>query len=413
MFTIKTVEEQTKNLQPSLKLIKKAVKAFQVEKTKELWLTVQEALDSALICFHQEKSVHHELVNKLLIQFNYCYAEPQFIAVGDHFWEQGDKVKAKECYRQLSELIIKIKEKLNLTETQNRAEDEYSEICRMRICAVSTGGYNGMPDPLVLKQKFAKPKTKLVETRNNFVNLIQEQQFQQAQTEFSDILRNILIELCRQTESELGPAPCESFTVLCLGSLARGEACPYSDLECVIVWKEKPTEKNTDNSLFVLSKDVSVKLDIKPNDLFLINAYFKAFMQLLEFKLFALGETNELCGNEKIDGGLQTVLKSMKRGLRLDEGGNFPFSAKHKDLLSGAGVTDGGGRNAGNSIEKRRFVAGGTMGLKTFIRNAIYGSNQTPRRRPPAQLCGRQTAVWKTQHRLYRQRAAVCPSIHG
>ncbi|MCE5317853.1 MAG: tetratricopeptide repeat protein, partial [Parachlamydia sp.] len=114
---------------------------------------------------------------------------------------------------------------------------------------------------------------------------------------FSLKIDGFLMDILKDIYEEIGAPPCE-FTLLGLGSYARKEMSPYSDLEFVILIKEK-----------------------NPETL----AYFRKLVKLLEIQVIHLGET-------KID-ILEKGRKSpVKTGFSFDSGGNTPL-AKQRELI--------------------------------------------------------------------------------
>jgi len=101
----------------------------------------------------------------------------------------------------------------------------------------------------------------------------------------------------------LGAAPCE-YAFLSLGSLARRECCPYSDLEFAIL--------------------LGKPLDVSQTEQQIRN-YFKKIVELIELKVISLGETH------KVEGLTTNVPQRFPKGFQFDEGGNYPFSAKDVD----------------------------------------------------------------------------------
>lgn len=111
--------------------------------------------------------------------------------------------------------------------------------------------------------------------------------------EFSDGVGSIVEKLFTDATKIFGPPPCK-FAFLALGSLARKEMNPYSDLEFAILL-ENPTEEN-----------------IK---------YFTKVVEWLELQVINLGETSILC----LDNRNTSPIKS---GFSFDSGGNTPRGKK-------------------------------------------------------------------------------------
>ena len=80
-------------------------------------------------------------------------------------------------------------------------------------------------------------------------------------------MRDFIKVLLQECFAALGPPPCE-YSVLGLGSLARGEMTPYSDFEWALLIEDKSEKINSQNKV-----------------------YFRKLAQLLHIKVINLGET--------------------------------------------------------------------------------------------------------------------------
>ena len=110
------------------------------------------------------------------------------------------------------------------------------------------------------------------------------------QAEINNGLRSLTAEIISDVSKILGPAPAGvKYAVISLGSLAREEACPYSDLKLAII---------LDN--------ISADKDIEANQ----RKYFDLFIDLVEIKLINLGEDHSL-------------IKEIKSGFYLNGLGNI------------------------------------------------------------------------------------------
>jgi small GTP-binding protein len=72
--------------------------------------------------------------------------------------------------------------------------------------------------------------------------------------------RNLLADICREIEHQIGPAPC-AYTLLGAGSFSRGEISPASDLDCALLVAEDTAKTHP---------------------------WFRCFLQLLQWKLASL-----------------------------------------------------------------------------------------------------------------------------
>ncbi|MEO1219457.1 MAG: ankyrin repeat domain-containing protein [Bacteroidota bacterium] len=148
---------------------------------------------------------------------------------------------------------------------------------------------------------------------------------QRSKALFHDIAERIkafLARLYRESEQELGPAPCK-YTVMGLGSMALQQMTPYSDLEFAILMEE-------------CTNEVAAR------------AYFKCLTHLVNFRAINLGETN--IPRDKYGVGLDHLVKT---GINLDLGGKTPLGRQDKPytlIQTVAGMLHYL-RNAGNSVE--------------------------------------------------------------
>lgn len=111
-------------------------------------------------------------------------------------------------------------------------------------------------------------RTNLANERKNFFSLIQRSdEFSRIfvhQSHFAEkVYRGLLIDAVHDAMSALGEAPCQ-YALLGMGSLARGDITPYSDIEV----------------LFLIEKLTPIT-----------KQYFESVLQLLQFYLITLGES--------------------------------------------------------------------------------------------------------------------------
>jgi hypothetical protein len=218
------------------------------------------------------------------------------------FLGKKDKVRAENCYRKL----------LDILEHYPETENKYAAICIKMI------GLLAIKKPVEACVKddscasIHKRIKELEDLRQASHSLMNDWPIQQVQSQWSEELVKFIEKIGLEVENSLGPPPCQQFSLLRLGSLARDEACFFSDLELAIIWKNQ--------------KNLATEEDI--------TIYFKAFIELVELKILSLGETNELNGLF-LTAGLDRIKTRMPRGLRLDEGGHYPFSSKYQQLSGG------------------------------------------------------------------------------
>ena len=108
-------------------------------------------------------------------------------------------------------------------------------------------------------------------------------------SETTDHLREFFASLIRECIHFMGP-PKTSYAFIGLGSMARNEMCPYSDLEFAVLI-DKPTEEN--------------------------KTYFRNLVRFLEIRMINLGEAEYSIGRE--------IKFSTPHGFSLDRGGNVPI----------------------------------------------------------------------------------------
>jgi HEAT repeat protein len=94
----------------------------------------------------------------------------------------------------------------------------------------------------------------------------QMQQLEQLQVDLTIAMKEFTANLFKQAEALLGPAPC-AYSVLGMGSIARGDMTPFSDLESVLLVEQD------------ISKNSAAK------------NYFETLLRLVEFQVHSLGES--------------------------------------------------------------------------------------------------------------------------
>jgi Ras-related protein Rab-2A len=214
----------------------------------------------------------------------------EFLVYGDGFWKIGDFKKAKEIYQRLENLLDEYARHFARSEEY----DSYSARCIQALT-------REFPSQAIFSREII-PILKLNRSADNKKN-------------WSDYIReNVLYPLCEATERELGAAPCQ-FSLLVLGSLARDEACPYSDIEFVITWRKIPGS---------LADEYEIK------------SYLRRFVLLLELKIISLGETRDLASlpqglSQRQHQSVELIQNRMKRGLQFDSAGIYPFSFASED----------------------------------------------------------------------------------
>jgi hypothetical protein len=105
---------------------------------------------------------------------------------------------------------------------------------------------------------------KAIDTIRYDVNQIQ--QLEQLQVDLTLAMKEFISTLFKQAEALLGPAPC-NYSILGMGSIARGDMTPYSDLESILL----------------------VEQDISKNSA--ARNYFETLLRLVEFQVHSLGES--------------------------------------------------------------------------------------------------------------------------
>lgn len=125
-------------------------------------------------------------------------------------------------------------------------------------------------------------------------------------------MKEIIEQLFASGEMLFGKPPWP-YAVMGLGSLAREEACPYSDLEFAIVI-QSPSPSETLKSALL--------------------AYIKGLLCWMELQLIGLGETQQVVV-WRAKKTSEQIKFSIRLGFRFDEGGNVPFSGKGKNFLVG------------------------------------------------------------------------------
>ncbi|HEV2614272.1 MAG TPA: GTP-binding protein [Gammaproteobacteria bacterium] len=212
----------------------------------------------------------------------------KLFTLGNYFWAVEDFERAKRIYKKIAVLL------------KEHGRDKGNFLAR---CAEGVGKLDlniGYSEVFLAQPVSSRCLTRNAETEKNWSGYVKE---------------NVIKVLCEEAIQDLGPAPCQ-FSVETLGSLARDEACLYSDLEFAIIWRRPPGSIATDAE---------------------IRSYFRQFIFLLELKVISLGETNEISMNSDFSTESKDsrvfVKQRMRRGLQFDEGDNYPFSSLHQNEL--------------------------------------------------------------------------------
>jgi HEAT repeat protein len=118
-----------------------------------------------------------------------------------------------------------------------------------------------------LRETFKKRVVELYKTIDSIrYDVNQIQQLEQLQADLAFAMKEFIVVLFKQAEALLGAAPC-AYSVLGLGSIARGDMTPYSDLE----------------SILLVEQDISKNSDARN--------YFETLLRLVEFQVHSLGES--------------------------------------------------------------------------------------------------------------------------
>lgn len=266
----------------------------------ETALIQQEAYFSYQLCVQDAKWLQfHFSIAKRNDNLNACFqVYAELCRLGNFFWSCGHSKTAVACYAQLLSLLNDFSEQQRKLATWTNYHNVYLE-AMAQIQGKKSIDNNTVTSKLVQWQERRQVLAdKRIETMTNLTT--QPVQFVQAQ--WSQAVKSFIAELCKETETQLGVAPCQSWAIMCLGPLARDEACLYSDLKFAVIW------------------DKSVRF-ASPED---VNEYFRRFVSLLEMKVILLGETNKIINLPKAS----ITLAGMTAGLKFDDRGNYPFSGE-------------------------------------------------------------------------------------
>lgn len=132
-------------------------------------------------------------------------------------------------------------------------------------------------------------------------------------------MKKFISSLFKQAENLLGAPPCK-YSVLGLGSIARGDMTPYSDLESILL------VENT------LSKNITAK------------KYFKTLLQLVDFQVRTLGESYDDNPGFHFDGECHPLLEESDRGPNASQ--VFKLIGTPEQILQRFGLTNLTGVNA-------------------------------------------------------------------
>lgn len=265
-------------------------------------------IDATQMALIQQETyfLYHILCDKTLLEsrchkairsgdLNSCFTlYDELCSLGNHFWLWGDFKTAEACYEHLRNLLDNPEHPIS-TEGKNYQFEFLQAITNIQA---EFPNKNNASD-LKLTQLQQRRQT-LTDERDRAVRNLTTQPIQLVQAQWSQGLKSFIAGLCKETETQLGVAPCQSWAILCLGSLARDEACLYSDFEFAIVWdKVSPYAREDD-----------------------VDLYFRRFVSLLEIKVILLGETNKIANFPQ----QPITLAGMTAGLKFDDGRNYPFS---------------------------------------------------------------------------------------
>ncbi|HEV2614274.1 MAG TPA: tetratricopeptide repeat protein [Gammaproteobacteria bacterium] len=252
------------------------------------------------------------------------------IEFGDYFASIGNYDRAKRCYDTVLRCAA-----------HKPGAQHWNALSHERLRAIAE-------DQLISSQNFTCVSTlescreKLKEARKAAIEELAHTSVLEDQKKLSVFFRNnILYPLCEETKKELGTPPCH-FNVMVMGSLAQNRACLYSDVEFAIGY-QKYDEVNSEEGLISspvrgyegqLKQTVDRKKisESRENQ---VLSYLRDFVMLLELKVIALGETNQLHIpghlSEPLKGSVALIEKRMKRGLQFDESANTPFGQDEND----------------------------------------------------------------------------------
>jgi len=246
----------------------------------------------------------------VLVQFKHVFKDcvqyttifEKYVDLADYFCSVGDFERAKRICKRLEDLCKEYKEYVERLKASDDPQSEaiskvYDDhIAKWFVVRVHAD------DQVLMPLKSPSPRSILRDSTT-------EQRWPY------DVKTEVLRPLCEETLKDLGPAPCK-FSVIALGSLARDEACLYSDIEFGLVWKKSVGSFETDDE---------------------IKNYFRQFVLLFKLKIISFGETNELAlfstSFPESKASRVLIKKRMRRGLQLDEVGNYPFSELHENAL--------------------------------------------------------------------------------
>ncbi|MCE5317408.1 MAG: DUF294 nucleotidyltransferase-like domain-containing protein, partial [Parachlamydia sp.] len=202
---------------------------------------------------------------------NTAYA--QFDLFGKKYFSQ-DMEKATKAKERTMQLLIEI-------------EKSYLE----KECGVDRKNLERYPSA----EQYIKRRSQLVSYRNKIVEGFNKKEPAEVLLRnFSNDIALFFDSLLQDAIAILGKPPCE-FTVLSLGSLARKEMSPFSDLEfAILIEKATPVER----------------------------IYFRRLVRVLELEVINLGET----AIPLLKGGTKSPVP---RGFSFDDGGNTPLGKEH------------------------------------------------------------------------------------
>ncbi|MBA8667592.1 ankyrin repeat domain-containing protein [Holosporaceae bacterium 'Namur'] len=225
--------------------------------------------------------------------------------IADTYYVYKEITRATEIYGVIIEKLDELANKNYLPRTE--ILDEYLKVFEKYSQVIIGEGINNI-NPIKYKGKEYKEILRQIrnESRDKLVN-----NEESLGGSFNTALIKLISDIVKDAVKCLGPSKYK-YVVLGLGSLARKELCPYSDIELMIIYDEQ--------------KDIKEKV-LSEADKEGIDQYFRALTEVIKIKIISLRETHISLEDK-------SILSKIKIGLSFDST-HFPYKHDGKRNLVG------------------------------------------------------------------------------
>lgn len=256
-------------------------------KTESDWHFARGEFDSALECSTKRLKLLEE--KKKIPAIAETLRDIGRITLG-----QGDLFKAAKIFNASLTLYNK-----QNPQDENAQRLVLNYMLETELAFLAKEGYPQAKDLLKSSDVYTERRNHLKQLRYEMADKIKRKEpTEKILKEFSDSIGKFVGTMIEEMYPILGKPPCE-FAILGLGSLARKEMSPYSDLEFALIIKDDSPENQI---------------------------YFRKMVRWLEMKVIHLGETKI----NILSGGTENPIPV---GFSFDSGGNTPFGKEGQVVL--------------------------------------------------------------------------------